>query len=197
MRNLKVKLDKENIRWEWKEWGRTWFLTLFHFCGWLCLGLLSLGGGLWATSCLQWTTVSNIMLTYGVKYRNTSFSWPRGWRAQSCSYSCAGEFLNKKPEPDVHQQCAPLCKFAGWSAWWPIIPQESCRFHIILSYDVQIVLPGTGTCCTHKLTAHPWPDGEPRRKSWEQRGHCWNMLSSCKWKEGGRACSVRMPFGRW
>lgn len=64
-RNLKVKLDKENIRWEWKDWGRTWFLTWFHFCGWLCLSLLSLSGGLWATSCLQWTTVSNIMLTYG------------------------------------------------------------------------------------------------------------------------------------
>lgn len=105
-----------------------------HFYGWPCLGLLSLSVGLWATSCLQWTEVSNIMLTYGVKYRSINSSWPNGWRAQSCSYSCAGGFLNKTPEPDLHQQCAPVCKFAGWSSWWPVIPQESCKFHIFLSY---------------------------------------------------------------
>lgn len=135
------EISWENWRWSWikkttgengRSEGGLDFLPDFIFVDGHVLGLLSLSGA--ATSCLQCTTVSNIILTYRMRYRNISFSWPHGWRAQSCSYNCAGKFLNKKPEPDLYQQCASLCRFAGWSSWWPVIPQESCRFCIILSY---------------------------------------------------------------
>lgn len=85
------------------------------------------------------STVSHIMLIlfyfpYGVKYRDINVSCPNYWRAQSCSYNCATGFLNKKPEPELHQQCAPLHGSAARSCWRPVILQESCRFHIILNY---------------------------------------------------------------
>lgn len=70
----------------------------------------------------------------GVKYRNINVSCPNYWRAQSCSYSCAVAFLNKKPETELHQQCALLCRSSGWSFWLSLIPQEGCRFHIMHSY---------------------------------------------------------------
>lgn len=74
------------------------------------------------------------LLLYGVKYRNINVSCPNYRRAQSCSCSCAVWFLSKKPEPELYQQCALLCRSSGWSFWWSLVPQESCRFHTICSY---------------------------------------------------------------